>query len=168
MVINKRIGLATLVLAACLGLAGCSSKGSKHGHHGHGGADSMGAGDADGFGGRGHRDAMSVMTYYFGFDQYSLTDEDKAMLKVHANNLVKHPKKMVRVEGHTDERGSREYNIGLGERRAHAVTNFLKAEGVSHKQVKAVSYGAEKPKASGHDESAYAENRRAVLVYEDK
>ena len=77
-----------------------------------------------------------------------------------------HPNAQVRVEGHTDERGSREYNVTLGERRAQTIAKFLIMKGVNPAQVHVVSYGKEKPADLGHDEAAWANNRRAVIVYE--
>jgi len=78
---------------------------------------------------------------------------------------VKYPTARVRLEGHTDERGSREYNIGLGERRAQTVRRALLVQGVAEAQITTVSYGEERPAVEGSDEAAYAQNRRVELVY---
>ncbi|MGQ7179132.1 peptidoglycan-associated lipoprotein Pal, partial [Escherichia coli] len=83
----------------------------------------------------------------------------------HANFLRSNPSYKVTVEGHADERGTPEYNISLGERRANAVKMYLQGKGVSADQISIVSYGKEKPAVLGHDEAAYSKNRRAVLVY---
>lgn len=102
---------------------------------------------------------------YFGLDKYDVSPEFANMLDSHANFLRSNPSYKVTVEGHADERGTPEYNISLGERRANAVKMFLQGKGVSADQISIVSYGKEKPAVLGHDEAAYAKNRRAVLVY---
>ena len=89
----------------------------------------------------------------------------RQMLDAHAAFLRNNPSYKVTVEGHADERGTPEYNIALGERRANAVKMYLQGKGVSADQISIVSYGKEKPAVLGHDEAAYAKNRRAVLVY---
>ncbi|MFK8256555.1 peptidoglycan-associated lipoprotein Pal [Erwinia sp. AnSW2-5] len=102
---------------------------------------------------------------YFGLDKYDIASDFAQMLDAHANFLRSNPSYKVTVEGHADERGTPEYNIALGERRASAVKMYLQGKGVSADQISIVSYGKEKPAVLGHDESAYAKNRRAVLVY---
>ncbi|MBV4368700.1 peptidoglycan-associated lipoprotein Pal [Erwinia sp. BNK-24-b] len=102
---------------------------------------------------------------YFGLDKYDIQSEFAQMLDAHANFLRSNPSYKVTVEGHADERGTPEYNIALGERRATAVKMYLQGKGVSADQISIVSYGKEKPAVLGHDEAAYAKNRRAVLVY---
>ena len=87
------------------------------------------------------------------------------VLRAHAAYLNTNRSSNVLIEGHADERGSREYNIGLGERRAASIQRFLEAEGVADSQIATLSYGEERPAALGHDEISWAENRRAVLVY---
>jgi peptidoglycan-associated lipoprotein len=102
---------------------------------------------------------------YFGLDKYDVSSEFAQMLDAHAAFLRNNPSYKVTVEGHADERGTPEYNIALGERRANAVKMYLQGKGVSADQISIVSYGKEKPAVLGHDEAAYAKNRRAVLVY---
>ncbi|MEQ9833932.1 peptidoglycan-associated lipoprotein Pal [Pectobacterium versatile] len=102
---------------------------------------------------------------YFGLDKYDVSSEFAQMLDAHAAFLRSNPSYKVTIEGHADERGTPEYNIALGERRANAVQMYLQGKGVSSDQVSIVSYGKEKPAVLGHDEAAYAKNRRAVLVY---
>ncbi|BAE74162.1 Peptidoglycan-associated lipoprotein precursor [Sodalis glossinidius str. 'morsitans'] len=102
---------------------------------------------------------------YFDLDKYDILSEFAQMLDAHANFLRSNPSYKVTVEGHADERGTPEYNIALGERRANAVKMYLQGKGVYADQIAIVSYGKEKPAVLGHDESAYAKNRRAVLVY---
>ncbi|VEI17515.1 Peptidoglycan-associated lipoprotein precursor [Serratia plymuthica] len=102
---------------------------------------------------------------YFGLDKYDVSSEFAQMLDAHSAFLRNNPSYKVTVEGHADERGTPEYNIALGERRANAVKMYLQGKGVSADQISIVSYGKEKPAVLGHDEAAYAKNRRAVLVY---
>lgn len=102
---------------------------------------------------------------YFGLDKYDIGSDFAQMLDAHANFLRSNPSYKITIEGHTDERGTPEYNIALGERRANAVKMYLQGRGVSADQMAIVSYGKEKPAVLGHDEAAFAKNRRAVLVY---
>ncbi|QHM70313.1 peptidoglycan-associated lipoprotein Pal [Mixta intestinalis] len=102
---------------------------------------------------------------YFDLDKYDIRSDFAQMLDAHAAFLRGNPSYKVTVEGHADERGTPEYNIALGERRANAVKMYLQGKGVSADQISIVSYGKEKPAVLGHDEAAYSKNRRAVLVY---
>ncbi|PKF51243.1 peptidoglycan-associated lipoprotein Pal [Enterovibrio nigricans] len=104
-------------------------------------------------------------TIYFNFDDYSVLPQFENMLDAHADFLRENAEVKVVVEGHADERGTPEYNIALGERRANAVAKYLQALGVSASQISIVSYGEEKPLVLGQSDEAYAKNRRAVLVY---
>jgi peptidoglycan-associated lipoprotein len=106
--------------------------------------------------------------YYFDFDQDVIHDDDMTAIKNQIDYLATHNDTIVRVEGNTDERGSKEYNIALGYRRAKAVARALEQGGVPSKQIKIVSFGEEKPISVGHDESAWQCNRRVDLVYGDK
>jgi peptidoglycan-associated lipoprotein len=108
---------------------------------------------------------LSKKVVYFDFDSSTVHDDDRAIIEAHANYLVQHPTIKVTLEGHTDERGSREYNIGLGERRANGVAEMMKLMGVAAQQISTVSYGEERPAALGHDESAWHLNRRVEIVY---
>jgi len=105
------------------------------------------------------------MVIYFDYDRAEIKPEYVAVVAAHAKYLNGSPDRSIRLEGHTDERGSREYNIGLGERRAQAVRRALMLQGVTEQQITTVSYGEERPVAQGSDESAYAQNRRVELVY---
>jgi peptidoglycan-associated lipoprotein len=98
---------------------------------------------------------------YFDFDKYDLTAESRAVLLAHADKL----KVAVRLEGHADERGSREYNMALGEKRANAVRDFLVTQGVSGSSLETVSFGEEQPAVVGSDESSWAQNRRVEVKY---
>jgi peptidoglycan-associated lipoprotein len=104
-------------------------------------------------------------TIYFDFDSSEIKPEYNAMITAHARYLAANPSMRIRVEGNTDERGSREYNIGLGERRAQAVRRALMLQGVPEAQITTVSYGEERPAVTGHTEEAWARNRRANIVY---
>jgi len=105
------------------------------------------------------------MIVYFDFDQSELKPEYADLLARHANRLANNSRLSVRLEGHADERGSREYNIGLGERRAQAVRRMLLIQGASANQISTVSFGEERPAASGSDEEAYSLNRRVEIKY---
>jgi len=104
-------------------------------------------------------------TVYFDFDKDEIKGQYAQLLQAHAEFLKEHGAIKVLIEGHTDERGTPEYNISLGERRAKAVAKYLQNLGVDVYQLSVVSYGEEKPADAGHAEDAYAKNRRAVLVY---
>lgn len=101
---------------------------------------------------------------YFDFDQYALTAESRAVLLAHADKL-KGASVAVRLEGHADERGSREYNMALGEKRANAVRDFLVTQGVNGSSLEVVSFGEEQPAAAGSDEGSWAQNRRVEVKY---
>lgn len=103
---------------------------------------------------------------YFDFDRSSIRSEDYGLLDKHAAFLVKNPSVSVVIEGHTDERGTPDYNIALGERRAKSVQTYLENAGVSASQISVVSYGEEKPAEAGHSQANFAKNRRGVLVYQ--
>jgi peptidoglycan-associated lipoprotein len=102
---------------------------------------------------------------FFEFDKSSLTPQDRKLVEAHAQYLKEHPDLKARVEGNTDERGSKEYNLALGQRRAETVTKVMKLLGVSDRRVEAVSYGEEKPRSQGHDEQAWQQNRRSDISY---
>jgi peptidoglycan-associated lipoprotein len=108
--------------------------------------------------------AGGLKTVYFGFDSSSLETDTKDALKANADFLKANANVDVQVEGHCDERGGRQYNLALGERRAKAVRDYLVALGVESKRISTISYGSERPKAQGSDEAAWAQNRRANFV----
>ncbi|MFC4295722.1 peptidoglycan-associated lipoprotein Pal [Novosphingobium tardum] len=103
-------------------------------------------------------------TIYFDTDQYNVDSADGATLQSQAQWLARYPDKRITVEGHADERGTRDYNIALGERRANAAKNYLVSLGVAAARIGTVSYGKERPVALGSDEASWARNRRAVTV----
>ncbi|RMD78487.1 MAG: peptidoglycan-associated lipoprotein Pal [Gammaproteobacteria bacterium] len=108
---------------------------------------------------------LSKRVIYFDFDSAAIKDEYKPIIEAHAAYLAQRPQVHVILEGHTDERGTREYNLALGERRAESVRKMLLLLGVSPEQVTTISYGEERPADPGHDEAAWAKNRRVVIVY---
>jgi len=103
--------------------------------------------------------------FFFDFDQAIVKRAGHAELSQHAQYLAQNRSATLRLEGHADERGTREYNLALGERRANAVRAYLSAQGASASQIEVISYGEEKPAGGGHDEASWAQNRRAELVY---
>jgi len=108
---------------------------------------------------------MSQLVVYFDYDQAEILPEFNALLQAHGQYLAQNPSTQIRLEGHTDERGSREYNIGLGERRAQAVRRVLMLQGATGTQLTTVSYGEERPAQTGSDEESWRLNRRVELVY---
>ena len=101
---------------------------------------------------------------FFGFDSYSVDDEARRVLDAQADWLARNPTVNVTIEGHADERGTREYNLALGDRRANAARNYLQSRGVSAGRMQVISWGKERPAVEGSNESAWAQNRRAVTV----
>ncbi len=106
--------------------------------------------------------------YYFDFDSDAVHNDDFASIKAQCDYLVNHPSAKVRIAGNTDERGSREYNVALGWRRAQSVAAIMQQQGVASSQIDLISFGEEKPVALGHDEDSWQQNRRDELTYEAK
>lgn len=102
---------------------------------------------------------------YFAFDKSQIRASDRELIRMHGKNLADNPDLSMRLEGHADERGTREYNIGLGERRAQAVKAALMVQGAATDQLTTVSYGEERPAMLGSNETAWAKNRRVEIVY---
>jgi len=169
--------LIILMVAAALSSAGCKSNKPKPGPSSQtevGGADSAGAGsDAANAGNVGSDDEtagpqgglLAKRIIYFDFDSSDIKGEGTDVVAAHAKYLASHAGTRVRLEGNTDARGSREYNIGLGERRAQAVRRALLLQGATESQLATVSYGAERPAVAGNDEAAWSKNRRVEIVY---
>ncbi|MBN9459951.1 MAG: peptidoglycan-associated lipoprotein Pal [Burkholderiales bacterium] len=109
---------------------------------------------------------LAKRSIYFDFDSFVVKDEFRPVIEAHARYLVSHKDRRVALQGNTDERGSREYNLALGQKRAEAVRRSLSALGVAEAQMEAVSFGEERPRATGQDEASYAENRRVDVVYQ--
>ena len=108
--------------------------------------------------------AITTDHIFFALDSYTLNDESRATLDSQATWLSAHPNVNVTIEGHCDERGTREYNLALGERRANAARLYLESRGVASARMQVISWGKERPEVQGADETAYARNRRAVTV----
>ncbi|MDP1538222.1 MAG: peptidoglycan-associated lipoprotein Pal [Burkholderiales bacterium] len=108
---------------------------------------------------------LSKRSVYFELDSNIVKEEFKPLVSAHARYLQQNRSTKMTVQGHADERGSREYNLALGQRRADAVRSMMQLLGAQAEQIETVSFGEEKPKSTGHDEASWAENRRADLVY---
>jgi peptidoglycan-associated lipoprotein len=176
---NNRIAIAALAAALVLS-AGCAKKKPAQlppapvGTEGTGaaGADAGGAGTGPGTVGSaalpGSRadflQNVSADRVYFETDSYSIDAEDRAVLDSQAAWLQRNTTARVTIEGHADERGTREYNLALGDRRANAAKNYLASRGIDSSRMTVISWGKERPVAEGSDESAWAQNRRAVTV----
>jgi peptidoglycan-associated lipoprotein len=178
----KRIFAIALMMAGAALLSGCPKKhnvietpnagsqvsGANQGDEGASASGRALNGDAgtqgNGMGGDG-TGPLARKVIYFDFDKSEIKPEFAEIVSAHARNLTSHPGYKMKLEGNTDERGTREYNIGLGERRAQAVRRALMLQGVAESQLTTVSFGAERPAAEGDDETAWAKNRRVELVY---
>ncbi len=173
-----RLWSKTIVLGvSAIALAACSTTGGKHAQYGQ--AGQSGADQAQSYAMQSQRGfrtdrsgrrinslkAPANQSYYFAFDSSSMRPKDLNAMQVQAKYLIAHPNAKIRLEGNTDERGSREYNVGLGWRRDQAVARLLEQQGVKPSQIQMVSYGKERPIAMEHSERAWAENRRVDLVY---
>ncbi|AXQ29571.1 peptidoglycan-associated lipoprotein Pal [Solimonas sp. K1W22B-7] len=169
--------LITGALVAALALAGCSGK--KNVRPAAPPADSVGQSSpyGEGYGSTpppapigessGSVDAERALNnniIYFEYDSTAISAEGEGVVSKYASYLQGNPTARVRLEGHADERGTREYNLGLGERRAQAVEAALQAKGVAANQLTILSYGEERPAVSGHDESSWTQNRRVQLI----
>jgi peptidoglycan-associated lipoprotein len=108
---------------------------------------------------------LSKRSVYFDFDSNAVKDEYRGLIQAHARYMVDHRDAHARIEGNCDERGSREYNLALGQRRAEAVKKIMTVLGAGDSRIETISYGEEKPVAMGHDEEAWAKNRRADVKY---
>ena len=109
------------------------------------------------------RNALSTTVFYFDFDVAEFRQADRDVLTYHAKDLAANPSKRIRLEGHADERGTREYNLALGERRANGLLNFLIVNGAARSQIEVVSYGEERPAERGQNDAAYQQNRRVEI-----
>ncbi len=107
--------------------------------------------------------ALNTTVFYFDFDVAEFQPSDRETLIVHARNLAANPNRRIRLEGHADERGTREYNLALGERRANSIRDFMIVNGASRNQLETVSYGEERPAVRGQTEDAYRQNRRVEI-----
>jgi peptidoglycan-associated lipoprotein len=174
--VSMRRMMAVLLLVGACALTACASKPSKPATSGEAGmagaAEGAGAANANAGNASGDEEVagpqaglLAKRTVYFDFDSSEIKGEGTDIVAAHAKYLAANPAARVRLEGHTDERGSREYNIGLGERRAQSVRRALLLQGAADAQISTVSYGEERPAVAGHDEAAWAKNRRVEFVY---
>ena len=151
------LGATALILAACSSVKLDDVNG-----------DSGSGGSGGNFASQPWNDPKSPLyerSVYFDFNEYAVQTKYQKTLSAHASYLKANPKQKVIIQGNTDERGTAEYNLALGQRRSDAVRKSLNLMGVSDDQMEAVSFGKEKPKAEGDNEAAWAENRRADIVY---
>ncbi|WP_447553008.1 peptidoglycan-associated lipoprotein Pal [Vreelandella sp. EE22] len=182
----KPLARSLAVALSILAVAGCSSTGGTQDGDAYGSQSGSttgtGTGSGTGTSGTGQYGSTSgsggsgagqqadsripeVRTIYFDYDRDTIKGEYESVVMAHARYLQSNPSARVTLQGHTDERGTREYNMALGERRARAVQRFLNIQGVSPSQMSVVSYGEERPAASGQNDSAYSQNRRVVFSY---
>jgi peptidoglycan-associated lipoprotein len=167
----KNVVLTAVLVASLIGFAGCGNKPPEQPPPPpQNTADTSGVDNAnatvDNTESQGPSgELLSKRVVYFDFDKSDIRADSQTVVAAHAAYLAKNPAQKVRLEGHADERGSREYNIGLGERRAQAVRRALLLQGVAEAQLSTVSYGEERPAVAGSDEQAYALNRRVEIVY---
>lgn len=168
-----RVSSIAAVAAAVFLIAGCQTPPERSGTAAGTGATAQGAGVTS----RGGADGVDRLSgplseqlaqvgdrVFFAFDQYALTPEARRTVEGQAGLLSRHGGVTVRIEGHADERGTREYNLALGDRRAHAVKDYLVALGISPARISTTSYGSERPAVLGSNEQAWAQNRRAVTI----
>jgi len=165
----------SLALLAALTMAACSSTPEKeagtadamNGASGTSGASTavIGAGGYDESALYTGKPAQANSVVYFDYDSFAVGEKYRVMLREHAAFLASNPKRQVTIEAHADERGSAEYNIALSEKRGNAVRDMLLLQGAAPEQISVVAYGEEKPVCNEHNETCYAQNRRAELVY---
>ncbi len=163
-------------LAACEGTTGTTKDDSTvtssgSGSSSSGSASTSATGSGSAWAGHPLDDPDSLLTkrtVYFDYDESVVLDQDRAILEAHAQYLSQNPGAAVTLEGHTDERGTREYNLALGDRRAVSTRQFMSLLGAAGQQLRTVSYGEEQPAALGHNEEAWAQNRRVEIIYRNK
>lgn len=170
-----KLALLSFLLAVMVGCSSNSTGDSSgtDGTNGTGSGVDVGTGSGNGVGGgtingltpEEMQALRQVTVFYFNYDSADLQPDSMKALDVHAYDLMQNGRHIV-LQGNTDERGTREYNMALGERRANAVKNYLTMQGVSASQIEVVSYGKERPAVAGHDESAWAKNRRVELKFQ--
>lgn len=177
----KPIFKVLISVSAILLLASCASRGAvegaadvstypedTYGTSGYEATDAYGTGRAGQLSGRvtgGPTASIEERVVYFDFDSAEVRADSREIVEANARYLLENSSATVVLEGHADERGTREYNIALGERRAESVRRLIIAYGVAPQQIRIVSYGEERPAVAGHDESTYAQNRRVEIVY---
>lgn len=175
----KHLSRLLLLAVVCAALAACAGKKTKPEDtqptdtgpaSGQTGAETTGTGEGEGFDGHvlDNPDPDNLLykkVIHFDLDQSTVKPEYRDIVEAHGQYLANNPGAQVTLEGHADERGSREYNLGLGERRADAVAELLTALGASRDQITRVSYGEEQPVATCHEEECWWQNRRVEIIY---
>lgn len=161
--------LAVFTLCLIVALASCSKKDVVQDEPAFGASgDGAAAPGESGVGTEGAGDAgvvsSDLQTAFFGYDSYTLRGDAREALKFNANWLKENPSATVQVEGHCDERGTTEYNLALGEKRANAARDYLQKLGIDASRISVISYGEERPSDPGHDETAWGKNRRAGFI----
>jgi len=156
----KKIIQLFIIGVLAFGLAACGTSGGTNGGTSTGGT----GGDSGVSGSTLDKDLLSKKRVHFEYNSAEIDDESRRIIEAHANHL-KGKSIRVRLEGHCDERGTREYNLSLGERRANSVAKIMRALGVKSSRLKKVSFGEEKPLRNGHNEAAWSMNRRVEIAY---
>lgn len=166
-----KVKTALIVATMAVAVVGCQKKRPETLPPGPGGPVDPGPGPGPGGGGAAQpgtaehfRQNVVSDTINFDFDQYDIDSRARQILDSQAQWLTQYPNTRITLEGHADERGTREYNLALGDRRANAAKNYLAARGVSPARITTISYGKERPIALGSDEASWAQNRRAVTI----
>lgn len=169
---SMKLSLASVAVA--LALTGCGSTGDKDGGAPVESRDSSGVARVEAGGVQSGKlpavltDPSSILSkrsIYFELDRYEVSEQYRSLVNAHAKFLVENRQFKILIQGNTDERGSREYNLSLGQKRADGVKQMMVLLGVNESQIESVSLGEEKPKAEGSNEAAWAENRRADILY---
>lgn len=167
----RTCGTTALLLAGCIALSACASKAPKQLPPDPGASTTTDTGTVSGPVPGSQADFVAFTqgqdTIYFDTDRYNIDSVDAAALQTQAQWLQRYPAKRATLEGHADERGTRDYNLALGERRANSAKNYLVSVGIDASRLSTVSYGKERPIALGSDEASWAKNRRAVTVTVD-
>ncbi len=159
-----------LIAAGTLLVAACTK--TPNGMMNDGGLSAHGLGQLNQFGGQEAGELYTTQAphnqiYLFSYDDSNINEKYMASINAQAEYLKNHPNARILLAGHTDERGSREYNVALGEHRANAVARIIRMAGIAHHQLRVVSYGKERPANYGHDDASHAQNRRVELTYEE-
>ena len=163
---NSRFALSVTATALSLGLAACSTVPLDGSDSGSGSSSGGSGAIMDPF--NPSSPLATDRSVYFDFNSYSVGEQYRPTVENHARYLSSNPKQNILIEGNTDARGGSEYNLALGHRRAEAVSRMMTLMGANSQQIETISFGKEKPRAQGDSEQAYAENRRADIVYQRK
>lgn len=165
----RTLSISALLLASAMMLAACSSTKldqapiEDRSASNNRSVDGISTGSTDPL--NDPKGVLAQRSIYFDYDSYVVKSEGQPVVEAHAKYLSAHKDRKIIIQGNTDERGGSEYNLALGQKRSEAVRKSMSLLGVADSQMEAVSFGKEKPKAEGHDEASWAENRRADIVY---